>query len=113
MGAFYLAVVKKKRGDVPQKYTFAANDNRDALVKLAAACNVSTTMELDEYDLLEIVQGGGGYKPVAAKINSETFLYRSNLRDNSKIEQEEIPSPPSVASRYDEKVYKSYTLAKA
>jgi hypothetical protein len=111
VGSFYLAVVKKKRGDTPQKYTFAAKDHRDALVVLAHACLVSSTMELDEFDLMEIIQGGGGYKPVAAKINHETYLYRSNLKDNSKIEQE-LPALPALP-RYSEKVYKTYTLAKA
>lgn len=106
--AFFLAVVKKTKGASPAKCTFAANSEREALAEMAKIFNVSTTMELDEYDLMEIMTGGV-YKPVASKINNETFAYRSHLRDNSKIET----VTPTTLPVTTEKKYTPYRLAKA
>lgn len=107
----YLAVVKVTKNATPMKIAFCAEDHKQALAELARATFVSTTMELHEYDLMEVVRQG--YIPVAAKISSETYLYRQNLKDKAKDEVDKLIDSVKDVAQMKETTYTPYTVGKA
>lgn len=67
----YYAVIRKEGEDRSASLTFEANNVTDALNEMARKVGVTSTHNLDSYELYEIVENGDGYKPVAEKWSKE------------------------------------------
>lgn len=91
----YFAVIKTNFNATPMSLSFTAENPTEALKQMCKACNCTTTNELAEYDLLEVV-GKDKYRPVAAKIGSDIHKPTAT------------PTPAVITG---EKEYIPYTLA--
>jgi hypothetical protein len=72
----YLAVVKLSKNSTAQKYMYVAADPIDAVREMVRACHCESTLQIYEYDILEIMEGGK-YIPVSAKINQDVIEFRT------------------------------------
>lgn len=73
----YLATVKVKPGDTPQKYKFTAEDVSPAIKKLCTLVGVTSTINIHAYDMLEILKDPNsgvayGYSPRSHKLPDST-----------------------------------------
>lgn len=97
----YLAVAKLSKNSVAQKYMYVAADPIDAVRELVRACHCTSSLEIYEYDILEILEGGR-YIPVSAKINSDVINFRSQepatVEEAVVIPKEDSYDPYQLAS---------------
>jgi hypothetical protein len=70
--ADYFAVIRLVRNDTPMRAEFSAQDVAGAMKELLRACGCTSSNELKEFELYEVLrsQAGlvGGYRPVASRI---------------------------------------------
>lgn len=92
----YFAVIKIRPDASPMKATFIANDVTDALKEMCRVANCTTTNEIAEYDLLQVMSNNK-YKEVASKIGNE--IRKRPIETSAPVLEEE------------EKQYIPYTLA--
>lgn len=63
----FLAVFRMNGGSLPSKTSYKADSVNAAINRLMSAANVASTMEFAEYEIMEVIDAGKGYKIVAAK----------------------------------------------
>lgn len=93
----YLAVAKVSKSGTPQKYMYVAANPIDAVKEMVRACHCTSSLEIYEYDILEIIEGGK-YIPVSAKINNDTIEFRS--KDPVVAEEVIIVTPEDCYDPY-------------
>lgn len=94
----YFAVIKLSPTSTPMKAAFIASDVNDALKEMCRVVRCTTTTEIAEYDLLEVL-GDNKYREVASKIGNE-------------FRQPKVMLPPPLGEDIDdtETVYVPYML---
>lgn len=99
----YFAVIKMKSYSTPASTSFDAPDTGLALRKMMEVVGVSSTMEIDEYELLEVV--GKDYKRVACKGPT-----RSTPPRPATVVGRLIPETPEPLLTLEETEYTPFTV---
>lgn len=93
----YLAVVRTTSASSSQKVRYIANNIKHAIDKLCAICMVTSTLELYEFEVMEILfdetdtehKRPTGYRPAASKLGAK-------VRNSSGTIPVVSPAPPRV-----------------
>ncbi len=100
----YLATFRYVGAKVPHQVQFQADGVGSALTELIMAAKVKDTGSLEDYDILEILQDGRSYKPVAAKISTNVPLRQEASRTTPTV----IAPPKTEVVKPEEQVYDNY-----
>ena len=106
--ADYYAVIKIRGTSLPQKLIFMAQGVGEAIKEMVRGAKVSSTSDLEEFEILEVVENGGGYIPRAAKLPR---------KGKGTLPITFPPIAPSLTTtekvhQLTEKIYSSYEMLK-
>lgn len=111
----YLATFRYTGAKTPQQVQFQAIGIGSAIAELLMAAKVKDSYAFEDYEILEILEGGKAYKPVAAKIATNVPL-RQEASRVTPLRLEPVTKPidpkaeptPTVTHTTGEQVYVPY-----